>query len=172
LSFAFYLALKARYNQLLLSLAIDILTQLRILVLHGPNLNLLGKREPRLYGSATLADIDALLREEADRLNVEISCFQSNHEGALVDAIHEAFGTRDGIAINAGAYTHTSIAIRDALLGTKIPTVEVHLSNIYKREPFRHHSYLADVAIGQISGFGAESYRLGLQGLVGYLRTN
>jgi 3-dehydroquinate dehydratase II len=148
------------------------LSRLSILVLHGPNLNLLGQREPNLYGKLTLEEIDRSLHVEADLLNVEVNTCQSNHEGALVDAIHGAWGTRDGIVINAGAYTHTSIAIRDALLGTKIPTVEVHLSNIYKREPFRHHSYIADVAIGQISGFGAESYRLGFQALVNYLRTN
>jgi 3-dehydroquinate dehydratase II len=148
------------------------LSKLSILVLHGPNLNLLGQREPNLYGKLTLEEIDRSLQVEADLLNVEVNTCQSNHEGALVDAIHGAWGMRDGIVINAGAYTHTSIAIRDALLGTKIPTVEVHLSNIYKREPFRHHSYIADVAIGQISGFGAESYRLGFQALVNYLRTN
>lgn len=149
-----------------------ILSKLSILVLHGPNLNLLGKREPNLYGNVTLEEINASLQQEADRLSIELSAYQSNHEGALVDAIHAAMGIRDGIVLNAGAYTHTSIAIRDALLGTKIPTVEVHLSNIYRREPFRHHSYIADVAIGQISGFGAASYRWGLQALVEYLRSN
>ncbi|MEG3436371.1 type II 3-dehydroquinate dehydratase [Pannus brasiliensis CCIBt3594] len=148
------------------------MSELSILVLHGPNLNLLGKREPNLYGNLTLEEINASLQEEADRQSIELNAYQSNHEGALVDAIHAAMGIRDGIVINAGAYTHTSIAIRDALLGTKIPTVEVHLSNIYRREPFRHHSYIADVAIGQISGFGAASYRWGLQALVEYLRAN
>lgn len=141
-----------------------------ILVLHGPNLNLLGKREPGIYGATTLEQINLLLSEEAQCLGVSVSPFQSNHEGALVDAIHQAGGQHQGIIINAGAYTHTSIAIRDALLGVKIPTVEVHLSNIYQREDFRHHSYIAPVAIGQISGFAADSYRLGLDALVSYLR--
>lgn len=141
-----------------------------ILVLHGPNLNLLGKREPNIYGSVTLDQVNLLLRGEADNLDVTLVCLQSNHEGVLIDAIHQAWGEHQGIVINAGAYTHTSIAIRDALSAVKIPTVEVHLSNIYQRESFRHHSHIAPVAIGQISGFGAESYRLGLQALVNYLR--
>jgi 3-dehydroquinate dehydratase II len=140
-----------------------------ILVLHGPNLNLLGRREPQFYGKLTLAEIDRLLQEEAHKIAVSLSCLQSNHEGALVDAIHEAVETHHGIVINAGAYTHTSIAIRDALSAVKLPTVEVHLSNIYQREEFRHHSYIAPIAIGQISGFGADSYRFGLQALVNYL---
>ena len=144
--------------------------KLNILVLHGPNLNLLGKREPQIYGSTTLEQIDAILAEDAAQLGVIVSCQQSNHEGVLVEAIHEAWGKQQGILINAGAYTHTSIALRDALSAVKIPTVEVHLSNIYQREAFRHHSYIAPVAIGQISGFGVESYRLGLQALVRHLR--
>jgi 3-dehydroquinate dehydratase-2 len=144
--------------------------QLNILVLHGPNLNLLGLREPQIYGSLTLDDINSLLSEEGKMLHSELFCFQSNHEGGLVDTIHQALGKYDGIIINAGAYTHTSVAIRDALTGVKIPTVEVHLSNIYQRESFRHHSYIAPIAIGQISGFGAESYRLGLLALVHHLR--
>ncbi|MGK7873861.1 MAG: type II 3-dehydroquinate dehydratase [Xenococcaceae cyanobacterium] len=144
--------------------------QLSILVLHGPNLNLLGQREPQIYGSVTLDDINLLLAEEAKKLQAKVTRLQSNHEGFLVDAIHQALGQHQGILINAGAYTHTSIAIRDALSAVKIPTVEVHLSNIYQREAFRHHSYIAPVAVGQISGFGAQSYRLGLQGLVHYLR--
>lgn len=143
---------------------------LSILVLHGPNLNLLGQREPNIYGSTTLADIDKLLAVEAERLEARISTLQSNHEGVLVDAIHAASQKHQGIVVNAGAYTHTSVAIRDAIAGVKIPTVEVHLSNIYQREAFRHHSYIAPVAIGQISGFGAESYRLGLQALIHYLQ--
>lgn len=143
-----------------------------ILVLHGPNLNLLGKREPEIYGSLTLPDINILLENEGEKLGVIISCLQSNHEGVLVDAIHNAWGEYQGILINAGAYTHTSVAIRDAIAGVKIPTVEVHLSNIYQRESFRHHSYIAPVAIGQISGFGAKSYILGLHALVDYLNTN
>ena len=143
---------------------------LNILVLHGPNLNLLGRREPHIYGSVTLEDINRLLLEEAVDLQAEIFCLQSNSEGALIEAIHQAKADYQGIVINAGAYTHTSIAIADALSAVELPVVEVHLSNIYKRETFRHISYIAPVAIGQISGFGAESYRLGLQALIYYLR--
>jgi 3-dehydroquinate dehydratase-2 len=148
------------------------LSQFSILVLHGPNLNLLGLREPEIYGSTTLAKINQLLQEDASRLQVELFCLQSNHEGALVDAIQDARNQHQGILINPGAYTHTSVAIRDALAAVEIPIVEVHLSNIYQREPFRHHSYIAPIAIGQISGFGAASYRLGLQALVDYLKSN
>lgn len=148
------------------------MTQLNLLVLHGPNLNLLGQREPNIYGVMTLQNINNLLKEEGQKQQVSVDCFQSNHEGALVDAIHGAMGKCQGIMINAGAYTHTSIAIRDALAGVKIPTVEVHLSNIYQREEFRHHSYIAPIAIGQISGFGAQSYLLGLMALINYLRNN
>ncbi|MDY6807110.1 MAG: type II 3-dehydroquinate dehydratase [Cyanobacteriota bacterium] len=140
-----------------------------ILVLHGPNLNLLGQREPGIYGSASLEDINGLLEREALGLEVKIYILQSNHEGALVDAIHSAWGQHQGILINAGAYTHTSVAIRDALAAVNIPTVEVHLSNIYRREAFRHHSYIAPIAIGQISGFGSDSYLLGLRALVNHL---
>ncbi|PPS44769.1 type II 3-dehydroquinate dehydratase [Chroococcidiopsis sp. TS-821] len=143
-----------------------------ILVLHGPNLNLLGQREPEVYGSTTLDDINNLLQAEAKNLGVVVATLQSNHEGSLVDAIHAAREKHQGILINAGAYTHTSVAIRDAIAGVKLPTVEVHLSNIYQREAFRHYSYIAPVAIGQISGFGAESYRLGLQALVRYLSSS
>ncbi|MBW4625485.1 MAG: type II 3-dehydroquinate dehydratase [Brasilonema octagenarum HA4186-MV1] len=141
-----------------------------ILVLHGPNLNLLGQREPGIYGSLTLAEIDRSLEQEGEKLQAKISHLQSNYEGALVDAIHQAVGKHQGILINAGAYTHTSVALRDAIAGVNLPTVEVHLSNIYQREEFRHHSYIAPVAIGQISGFGAQSYLLGLQALVHYIR--
>jgi 3-dehydroquinate dehydratase II len=146
------------------------LFQFSIFVLHGSNLNLLGLREPEVYGSTTLVGINQILEKEANRLQVRISCLQSNHEGELVDAIHQAREVHQGILINAGAYTHTSIAIRDALAAVQIPTVEVHLSNIYRREEFRHHSYIAAIAIGQISGFGADSYNLGLQALVNYLQ--
>lgn len=144
--------------------------ELSILVLHGPNLNLLGQREPGVYGRVTLDEINRLLEQEGQKLQVKVSALQSNHEGVLVDAIHEAFGRHQGILINAGAYTHTSVAIRDAIAAVALPTVEVHLSNIYRREEFRHHSYIAPIAIGQISGFGAESYRLGLQALIHHIR--
>lgn len=143
---------------------------LSILILHGPNLNLLGQREPGIYGENTLDSINQHLASEALVLGVKTSPFQSNHEGALIDQIHAAPGVHNGILINPGAYTHTSVAIRDAIAGVALPTVEVHLSNVYRREPFRHHSYIAPVAIGQISGFGADSYRLGLHALVKYLR--
>ncbi|NJR20820.1 MAG: type II 3-dehydroquinate dehydratase [Richelia sp. CSU_2_1] len=145
---------------------------LNILVLHGPNLNLLGKREPGVYGSTTLNEIDKLLGQEAQALQVKVSIQQSNHEGVLVDAIHAMLGQHQGLLINAGAYTHTSVAIRDAIAAVNLPAVEVHLSNIYRREEFRHHSFIAPVAIGQISGFGWESYRLGLRALVNYLNKN
>ncbi len=143
---------------------------LKILVLHGPNLNLLGQREPGIYGSLTLDAINNLLAATAEKLKVEIIPLQSNHEGVLVDAIHQALGEHHGILINAGAYTHTSVAIRDAIAAVNLPTVEVHLSNIYRREEFRHHSYLAPIVVGQISGFGAQSYLLGLQALVNHLQ--
>lgn len=141
-----------------------------ILVLHGPNLNLLGLREPGIYGHETLADINQMLADAALSMDVALVAMQSNHEGVLVDAIHEARGTYAGIVINAAAYTHTSVALRDAIAAVAIPTVEVHLSNIHKREPFRHHSYIAPVVIGQISGFGSMSYLLGLQAVVHHLR--
>lgn len=148
----------------------EILSIYSILVLHGPNLNLLGQREPGIYGSVTLAEINRLLTEEATQLQVQVTAVQSNHEGVLVDQIHQAIEQHQGILINAGAYTHTSVALRDAIAAVKLPTVEVHLSNIYRREDFRHHSYIAPIAIGQISGFGCQSYLLGLQALVHYLR--
>ena len=138
-------------------------------MLHGPNLNLLGLREPGIYGSLTLAEINRLLESKAMELQANILSVQSNHEGVLVDAIHGALGKHQGIVINAGAYTHTSVALRDAIAAVNLPTVEVHLSNIYRREDFRHHSYIAPVVIGQISGFGAQSYLLGLEALVYYL---
>jgi 3-dehydroquinate dehydratase II len=142
-----------------------------ILLLNGPNLNLLGQREPGIYGQFTLDDIYEMVKQEAQTLQVKVSCLQSNHEGVLVDAIHEALGIHSGLLINPGAYTHTSVALRDAIAGVGLPTVEIHLSNIYRREEFRHHSYIAPVAIGQISGFGMDSYRLGLQALVRHLST-
>lgn len=145
------------------------MSRLSLLVLHGPNLNLLGWREPEIYGSTTLEQVNQLLETDGAALQVDVSCLQSNHEGVLVDAIHQARGQHQGIMINAGAYTHTSVALRDALSAVQIPTVEVHLSNIYTREEFRHHSYIAPIAIGQISGFGVDSYRLGLKALVNYL---
>ena len=143
---------------------------MQLLALHGPNLNLLGTREPGVYGSQTLDQVNAELESRAQALGASISCFQSNHEGALVDRIHEGRGSINGILINAGAYTHSSIALRDALLGVAIPFVELHLSNTHAREPFRHHSTLADKALGVICGFGPLSYTLALEGLVAHLR--
>ena len=140
---------------------------MRIDVIQGPNLNLLGKREPGIYGAATLLDIERDVITTGVDLGVEVRCFQSNHEGALIDAIHEAaaMGSR-GVVINPGGYTHTSVAIRDALLATALPFVEVHLSNVYAREPFRHTSLLRDVAIGCIVGLGPAGYRYALDALV------
>lgn len=143
---------------------------MKIAVLHGPNLNLLGQREPEIYGSATLDGINARIQEEGARLGVETEAFQSNVEGVLVDTIQATAGQVSGFLVNAGAYTHTSVAIRDALVAVGRPFVEVHLSNVQAREPFRHESLLAPKAVGAIMGFGVESYILGLQGLVAYLR--
>lgn len=142
---------------------------LRILVIHGPNLNLLGIREPAIYGTTTLEQINAMLRERAEALGVEIECIQSNHEGVVLDKIAEAIGKFDGILINPAAWTHTSVALRDAIKGSGLPAVEVHLSNVHAREPFRQTSWIAPVCVGQISGFGPDSYRLGLEGLCRYL---
>jgi 3-dehydroquinate dehydratase II len=143
---------------------------MRILVIHGPNLNLLGKREPEIYGIVTLDDINKQLSALAVELGVEISFFQSNHEGELVQKIQDAMGAFQALVINPGAYTHTSVALRDAISSTGIPTVETHLSNIYKREEFRKHSYISGVAVGQIAGFGADSYLLALRAACGVAR--
>jgi len=139
---------------------------MKILVLHGPNLNLLGVREPDIYGRVSMNEIDKELATRSEGLGVELRCLQSNHEGVLIDAIHEAMGWADGILINPGAFTHTSLALRDAVASTGIPTVEVHLSNIYAREEFRRRSVIAGVCVGQISGFGANSYYLGLAAII------
>ncbi|MBI4777873.1 3-dehydroquinate dehydratase [Candidatus Desantisbacteria bacterium] len=161
---------------------------MRILVIHGPNLNLLGTREPEVYGSVTMEEIDNSLKETGQSLGVEVECFQSNHEGAIIDKISQAKGSVvgkssdevappapikdsfDAIIINPGAYTHTSIAIADAIVGVNIPTIEVHISNIHKREEFRQKSFIAPVAVGQITGFGKNSYLLGLRAAVEMLK--
>ena len=142
----------------------------RILVMHGPNLNLLGTREPQVYGQTSLADIDQELRQRAMAAGHELETFQSNHEGALVDCIQQRGTQAAVLLINPGAYTHTSVAIRDAILAVGLPVIEVHLSNIYRREPFRRQSYLADIALGQVSGFGAYSYIVALQAALHWLQ--
>jgi 3-dehydroquinate dehydratase-2 len=144
----------------------------KVLVLHGPNLNMLGIREPGVYGAVTLEAINENLFRLAKQLDLDIEVFQSNHEGELIDHIHQAFGVQDGIVINPGAFTHYSYAIRDAISSVSLPTVEVHLSNIHKRESFRHQSVTAPVVIGQIAGFGAYSYELGLLAIVQHFQEN
>ena len=143
---------------------------MRIAVLNGPNLNLLGQREPEIYGHASLADIERMVRQAAEGLGAEIEWLQTNHEGALVDAVQGLRGRVDGALINAAALTHSSLALRDALLAVRVPFVELHLSNIFAREPERRHSMIADLALGMVTGFGAQSYVLALQALVGRLR--
>ena len=145
------------------------LTMQTLLILNGPNLNLLGTRQPEIYGATTLQDIEAMCQSHADDLGVGVTFAQSNHEGHLIDAIHAARGTQDGIVLNAGALTHTSIALMDAISSAQVPVVEVHLSNIHAREPFRHRSYIAPVALGQICGFGAQGYVLAMTALKTHL---
>lgn len=140
---------------------------MKILFINGPNLNLLGKREPSVYGSCTLDDINGRITKLAGELGVSVSFFQSNHEGELVQKVQDAMGQYQVIVINPGAYTHTSIALRDAISSVEIPTIEIHISNIYKREEFRKTSYISGVAVGQISGFGPDSYLLALRAAVG-----
>jgi len=145
---------------------------MKILVIHGPNLNMLGKREPDIYGATTLEEINTSLTDCSKKLGVEVSCFQSNSEGEIVSTIQDAISNFDGIVINPGAYTHTSVAIRDAILSSGLPVVEVHISNVHKREDFRQKSFVSGVALGVISGFGINSYFLGLSGLVEHLSNN
>ncbi len=144
----------------------------RVLVVHGPNLNLLGEREPEIYGRTTLAEIDRRLRELGREFGATVETFQSNSEGAIVDRIQQARGRADVLVINPAAYTHTSVAIRDAVGALGVPVIEVHLSNVYRREPFRHHSTIADVAHGRIMGFGPESYMLALRAAVDLVRSS
>ena len=143
-----------------------------LLILNGPNLNLLGTRQPEVYGRTTLADIQAVCSARAKALGIAVDFEQSNHEGKLIDLIHAARGTYQGIIINAGAYTHTSIAIMDALKSVALPVVELHLSNIHARESYRHRSYIAPIAVGQICGFGAAGYPLAIEALLGWLKEN
>ena len=145
---------------------------MKILIIHGPNLNMLGKREPEIYGATTLEELNGSLEKLAADLGTEVSFFQSNSEGEIVSTIQDAMSKQDGIIINPGAYTHTSVAIRDAILSSGLPVVETHISNVYKREDFRQKSYVSGVALGVISGFGINSYFLGLKGLVEHLKNN
>jgi 3-dehydroquinate dehydratase-2 len=143
---------------------------LRVLMINGPNLNLLGSREPEVYGKSTLGDIEAMVSQRAGEMGVEVAFVQSNHEGVLIDTLHAASGTYDAAVFNPGAFTHYSYALRDAVIAAGVPVVEVHLSNIASREAFRSHSVIAPACVGQVSGFGAESYTLGLQAAVGHLK--
>lgn len=140
-----------------------------ILILNGPNLNLLGTRQPEVYGSETLAVVEALCHAKAKHLGVDIVFAQSNHEGTLIDLVHEARGVHSGIILNAGAYTHTSVALMDAIASVELPVIELHLSNIHARESFRHKSFIAPVAVGQICGFGTAGYPLSMEAMVGHL---
>ena len=142
---------------------------MKILIIHGPNLNMLGKREPEIYGAFTLEDINTQIESLAGELGAEVGFFQSNSEGEIVSVIQDAASEYQGIVINPGAYTHTSVAIRDAILSSDLPVAEVHISNVHKREEFRHKSFVSGVALGVVSGFGIDSYYLGLRGLVSHL---
>ncbi len=142
-----------------------------ILILNGPNLNLLGTRQPEVYGTTTLSDIEEMCRTYAQAISVNVAFDQSNHEGDLVDALHAARETKDGVILNAGAYTHTSVALHDAIASIELPVIELHLSNIHAREAFRHRSFLSPVAIGLICGFGARGYTLAMDALVSHLET-
>ena len=143
--------------------------QKKILVIHGPNLNMLGKREPHIYGHQSLDEINRELKDRGGQLGIEVEAFQSNHEGEIVDRIQQALDNCDGIIINPAAYTHTSVAIRDALAMLDIPLIEIHLSNINKRESFRHQSMIADIVAARIAGFGSHGYRLALEGMAGMI---
>ncbi len=142
-----------------------------LLILNGPNLNLLGTRQPEIYGRSTLSDVEEMCRQHGSARGIRITCAQSNYEGALVSHIQDARGVHDGIILNAGAYTHTSIALMDAVIGSEMPTVELHVSNVHAREDFRHRSYLAKAAIGVIAGFGVNGYTLAIDALLGHLET-
>ena len=142
-----------------------------LLLLNGPNLNLLGTRQPEIYGKTTLADVESLCTARAKSLGMDLEAVQSNHEGALVDALHAARGVHAGVVLNAAAYTHTSIALHDAIIASELPVVEVHLSNVHAREPMRHHSQIAAVCLGQVTGFGATSYLLAIDALCAHLET-